>query len=123
MVMRDYAAELAEDIYGENILAFDPLTILAIIQAIAAIVSLWKNCRPSVQFTADMMREYLNSGGPVRQRIRMRRMMHAVREELTADEIELIGGSEEKFVHYLIKSANEPNSNFAGAFKTVMLDA
>lgn len=119
--MRDYAAELAKDIYGEHILAFDPLTILAILQAISAIVSLWKNCRPTVQFTPQMIREMLASGGPVRQRIRVRRMMRAIRSDLTPDEVEMIGG-EEKFVHYLIKSAHEPDSNFDDAFRTAMID-
>lgn len=119
MSVREYAEQLAEDIHGESILALDPLTILAIIQAIAAIVSLWKNCKPSAEFSPDDMREYLTSGGPLRKQIRSRQMQRAIRRDLTEEELELLG-TPEVFVHHMVRSADKHKATFDAAYAEVI---
>lgn len=115
MVVREYAEQLAKDIHGDSALSFDPLTILAIIQAIAAIVSLWKNCRPSDDFSAEGVREYLVSGGPFLRRIRSIKMQRAIRSSLTEKQVELLGPTD-VFVYHLIKSAEKHQAFFDAAY-------
>lgn len=108
MVVEDYAEELAKDISGDEF-SFDPLLILAIIQALAAIASVWKDCKPESDYSPDDVRKYLAEGGPARRRVRCHLLAKAIRAKLTSEELAILG-SPDNFVHYFIAEGVQKES-------------
>lgn len=112
MSVEQYAEEMAGELYDVQFI--DPLMILAIIQALAAIMSLWKDCQPEHDRTPDEVRDFLAEGGPVRRRFARRRMTKAIREKLNSEELGILGPPED-FVHYFIAKGVQKES-FADAY-------
>lgn len=79
-VIQEKAASIASSLRDENVeekIAFDPMTILVIIQVIGAIVKMWQDCRATPAQAAASSRD-LN----VLERLRLRRAIrHCVRDE------------------------------------------
>jgi len=83
---------IAEDIAEDNGIEFDPMTILLIVQAIISIIKLYQDCFGSC--SAQAVRGYLTTGGPIMQRVRRRFVARHLRRTMGLDEYEVAGGSD-----------------------------